>query len=105
MSKEELHFKRLTLLQQDDRFEELFPGYSNLIKECFAEIDRLLKELEEASSVIEMFRLRAEKAESQYEELIYAVGMKYQNETRHETALRYIREREIIKNEPAQQED
>ena len=28
------------------------------------EIDRLTKELEEASSVIEMFRLRAEKAEA-----------------------------------------
>ena len=31
------------------------------------EIDRLLKELEEASSVIEMFRLRAEKAEAELE--------------------------------------
>lgn len=29
-----------------------------------------------------------------YNELIYAVGMKHKDETRHETALRYIRERE-----------
>lgn len=29
-----------------------------------------------------------------YDELIYAVGNKYPGETRHETALRYIRERE-----------
>ena len=33
------------------------------------EIDRLNKELEEASSVIEMFRLRAEKAEARLKEL------------------------------------
>jgi hypothetical protein len=30
-----------------------------------------------------------------YNELIFAVGKKFPNETRHETALRYIREREI----------
>lgn len=29
-----------------------------------------------------------------YDELIYAVGKKYPGETRHQTALRYIRERE-----------
>ena len=37
-----------------------------------------------------------EKARQQYQELIYAVGNKYQNETRHETALRYIRKAEEI---------
>ena len=29
-----------------------------------------------------------------YKELIYAVGMKHPNETRHETALRYIKQAE-----------
>lgn len=29
-----------------------------------------------------------------YHELLYAVGTKYENETRHQTALRYITERE-----------
>jgi len=37
-----------------------------------------------------------EKVRQQYQELIYAVGNKYQNETRHETALRYIRKAEEI---------
>lgn len=32
--------------------------------------------------------------EMRYDELIYAVQSKHPNETRHETALRYIRERE-----------
>ena len=32
-----------------------------------------------------------------YYELIMAVGTKFPNETRHETALRYIRERETSK--------
>ena len=33
--------------------------------------------------------------ERAYHELIYAVGNKYPGETRHETALRYIREAEL----------
>ena len=36
-----------------------------------------------------------------YQELIYAVGKKYPNETRHETALRYIRQAEQVSNAPA----
>lgn len=40
--------------------------------------------------------------EKNYYELIYAVGSKFPNETRHETALRYIRERELASNEPAE---
>lgn len=34
------------------------------------------------------------KADSQYYDLIYQVGIKYPNETRHETAKRYIRDAE-----------
>lgn len=32
--------------------------------------------------------------QAKYNELIYAVGMKWPGESRHETALRYIRQRE-----------
>ena len=39
-------------------------------------------------------RERAEQAERSYCELLYAVGNKYPGETRHETALRYIRNAE-----------
>lgn len=38
--------------------------------------------------------VKFEETKAKYMELIYAVGMKYQDETRHETALRYINERE-----------
>ena len=34
------------------------------------------------------------QAEQSYHELLFAVGMKHAGETRHQTALRYIRERE-----------
>ena len=34
--------------------------------------------------------------QKRYDELIYAVGMKWPNENRHETALRYIRKAETI---------
>lgn len=36
----------------------------------------------------------AESLRTRYHELIYAVASKHEGETRHETALRYIRERE-----------
>lgn len=39
-------------------------------------------------------RVRVAELEKQYQELLYAVGSKYPDETRHETALRYIRESE-----------
>lgn len=40
------------------------------------------------------------KNDHKYDELISAVGNKYTNETRHETALRYIKQAEIsIENE------
>ena len=50
--------------------------------------------------------LRAELAllRSQYYELLYQVATKHENETRHETALRYIRERENRTSGPAMME-
>ena len=43
-----------------------------------------------------------EGVSSKYEELIYAVGNKYPGESRHETALRYIRQAETPSNAAAQ---
>lgn len=39
------------------------------------------------------------KLQQEYEELIYAVVKKFPGETRHQTALRYIKEREQTANE------
>jgi hypothetical protein len=36
-----------------------------------------------------------------YNELLYQVGRKFPNETRHETALRYLKNAETVVNEPA----
>lgn len=41
--------------------------------------------------IVEYFLM---SVDDKYNELIMAVGNKYPNETRHETALRYIQERE-----------
>jgi hypothetical protein len=38
--------------------------------------------------------MNKDELEKKYYELLYAVGKKYPNESRHETALRYIKERE-----------
>jgi hypothetical protein len=47
-------------------------------------------------------RLRAaDKTEKLYHELLYEVARKFPNETRHETARRYIRKAEIITHEQA----
>ena len=43
---------------------------------------------------LDQWKARAESAERLYHELLYVVSMKHPNESRHETALRYIRERE-----------
>jgi hypothetical protein len=42
------------------------------------------------ADMLEFFNKRCEK----YDELLYAVARKYPGETRHQTALRYIMERE-----------
>lgn len=39
--------------------------------------------------------------QARYYELLYGVASKFPNETRHETALRYIRNAEIHDNDPA----
>lgn len=43
--------------------------------------------------------LRKDKIEKKYSELLMAVEMKYEGETRHETALRYIRQARSIQPE------
>jgi hypothetical protein len=54
-------------------------------------------------------RLRAEvsnlrAANGMLTELLYAVGKKYPDETRHETALRYIRQAEAPQNDMCKDE-
>ncbi len=44
----------------------------------------------------DLFALRA--AYDLYHELLFAVARKYPNETRHQTALRYIHESEVMRN-------
>lgn len=53
-----------------------------------------LPAIDEAINRIEALIKEAEQASRKYEELIMAVGNKYPNETRHETALRYIKSAE-----------
>ncbi len=58
-----------------------------------------------ADAILSALRQPAPRADdalrAKYEELLYAVSRKYEGEDRHETALRYIREREADINEPA----
>ena len=45
-----------------------------------------------------------EKDALAYQDLIYCVGMKHPNETRHETAKRYLRRAEQSTTEPAKEQ-
>ena len=46
-----------------------------------------------AQAAAELRRLH--EVEKQYRELLYAVGNKYEGESRHQTALRYIQQAEV----------
>lgn len=51
-----------------------------------------------AQSVVYLPWSEVERLRAQYDELLHAVASKHEGETRHETALRYILEREADQN-------
>ena len=53
------------------------------------------------NSINELDCLTNEEIKHNYYELLYAVCRKFQNETRHQTALRYIKEAEEVKSNVA----
>lgn len=57
----------------------------------------------EYTAVIEEAATKLEELKGDYYELIYAVCRHFEGETRHQTALRYIRECENVQGEPAQE--
>ena len=75
--------------------------------EIEVEIDAVVNELlvpfasKQVAQVTAADKARIVELEAKYNELIYAVGNKHEGESRHETALRYIREAETVSNEVA----
>jgi len=57
-------------------------------------MSKLIPTYIEQSVRVEQLERELDEAKRNYMELIMSVGNKYQNETRHETAKRYIQERE-----------
>ena len=64
-------------------------------------LDYLVSTQKERSVDYELNRLK--DIEDKYNQLIYAVCRKFPNESRHETALRYIKEAETISTEVNEQ--
>jgi hypothetical protein len=60
--------------------------------------------LPEKSTPVAIFRA-VETLKADYNELIMAVARKFDTETRHQTALRYIQSAEVLICEPAKQEN
>jgi len=50
-----------------------------------------------AADEIEKLEQQRDELQAKYSELLYAVESKHPNESRHETALRYIKDREMAK--------
>jgi hypothetical protein len=84
-----------------DALEDQYFENRNHVSEVFLHAQQLERELVEAREQLRLCNVdqlttAAELAEANrnYMELIMSVGNKYLNETRHETAKRYIQERE-----------
>ena len=62
--------------------------------------DNINEKYRKLKSAISAIQEEAEKSHRLHGELLSAVGKKFPNETRHETALRYIREAENSCSDP-----
>lgn len=81
------------VLEEIDRLKEIINEHDVDLPRgvewpSFAELALMFHEMQE----------RAERAEAKYDELLMAVQRKFPGETRHETALKYIRDAETIKD-------
>ena len=59
------------------------------------ELETAWKDMEGCAEFAAELR-RLHEVEGRYHELLYAVGNKYEGESRHQTALRYIQQAEVI---------
>lgn len=82
--------------------------YAQTVLEAANELRRLFRPVAETPEGLEaqlrpLMRPEGADVSEKYHELLYAVARKFPDETRHETALRYIREAESQKdNRPCQ---
>ena len=67
---------------------------ASVARQAINELLRQHAELETLRTGYAAARLEIESLREKYNELIFAVGMKYPGETRHETAMRYIKKAE-----------
>ena len=67
--------------------------------------DGIWREVTDGSAGVPLYaapqQTEQSKLERNYMELIMSVGNAYPNETRHQTALRYIKEREVLSTDQA----
>lgn len=71
------------------------------VAELEAEMTIINRALSDEGVTSHQLRVRVAELEAQYGELIYAVATKYPDETRHQTALRYIQQAENREDSPA----
>jgi hypothetical protein len=65
---------------------------------------RYVRQEDSAQQIVYVPWREADRLSSLYHEILNAVETKYEGESRHETALRYIKERESSNNKPSQPE-
>lgn len=77
-----------------DRLKETVRRLNRRCQSAEARVVQLESGYDELRTITNRYRARVEALEAAYHELIFAVVRKHQNESRHQTALRYIREQE-----------
>ena len=76
---------------------------SDRANELQHDVARLTGERDALKLAVGIVEAEQDALREKYQELIYQVSEKHHNETRHETAMRYLREREAAQNNtPAQ---
>lgn len=98
------------LLQQYCNLQLLYGEQKHALRRLQAERDALKDDLATILKERNDFEIRCDTLKAElaakdqlYHELLYQVGNKYPNESRHETALRYLKRAEQPSNDPAKQ--
>jgi hypothetical protein len=94
----EVHLIRACEHQHDDDFVPMYDFQTIEIYQI--EVEKLRREAERAWKNVDAIALERDEARALHQQLMFAVACKFDGESRHETALRYIREREAIEVAP-----
>ena len=72
--------------------------WNNALNDAARKLEQVIASLPASAQATAKVLAAAKETQEKYNELLYGVSIKHPNETRHETALRYIRQAEYPQN-------